>query len=229
MSLVLPAHNESHRLDAAVKAAHAELKGFAHEILIAEDGSTDGTGESAKRLEAEFPFVRAFCFGKRLGRGRALCKAFRKAKGDFVGYMDVDLATDPSALRDALEALKTADVVTGSRYLPKSNARRTPDRDLLSFSYNQLVRTLLGSKLKDHQCGFKFFKKEVALSLCQKTQAPHWFWDTEVLVLAQKEGLRVSEIPVSWVEKKEGSKVNVVKDSAHMFMQVVRLWKRLRK
>lgn len=229
LSLVLPAHNEAKRLEKAVESAHESLKGVSHEILIAQDGSTDGTAEVAKRLESQFRYIRAFSSDKRLGRGKALCMAFQKAKGEFVGYMDVDLSTDPTALKDALTALKTCEVVTGSRYLPESFAKRSLERDALSVTYNQLVRTLLGSKIKDHQCGFKFFRKHAAIKLCQKAKAPHWFWDTEVLVLAQKEGLAVAEIPVSWVEKKDGSKVRVLKDSAHMFMQVIRLWKRLRR
>lgn len=228
LSLVLPAHNEALRLEAAVIATKKALRGVPSEILIAEDGSSDGTATVAKKLAKKYAGVRAFSFKKRLGRGKALCHAFAKARGKYVGYMDVDLATDPSALKDAVHALEKCDVVTGSRYLPQSKSSRTPDRDFLSRGYNLLARLLLGSKINDHQCGFKFFRKAAALELCKAAKAEHWFWDTEALVLAQKKGLCVEEIPVSWKEKVKGSNVRVLSDSLRMGLQILELWMRLR-
>lgn len=229
LSLVLPAHNEASRLENAVKEAEKNLKNFSHEIIIAEDGSVDDTAEVAKKLAKKNKNVRAFSFKERLGRGQALGKAFSKAKGKYVGYMDVDLATDPSALKEAVKELPKFDVLTGSRYLPSSKSSRAVDRNILSQGFNLFVRMMLGSALYDHQCGFKFFKKSVALRLCKEAAARHWFWDTEVLALAQRHGYKVGEIAVKWKEKAKGSKVRVIRDSLKMGWQVIELWNRLRK
>lgn len=228
LSVVLPAHNEAKRLEEAVLSARRVLKGSSFEVVIAEDGSSDGTADVGKKLAKRYSFVRCFSFKGRLGRGNALARAFAKCHGNCVGYMDVDLATDPEALRRVLPALQNAEVVVGSRYLPESRKKRAFLRDVFSNVYNAWVRLWLGSMVSDHQCGFKFFRKEVALRLCGKAEANHWFWDTEVLVWAQKMGLRVTEIPVAWREKTEGSKVNVLSDAWRMAFDVVGLWRKLR-
>ncbi len=227
-SVVLPAHNEVQRLEKAVLAARQVLKGTSYEVLVAEDGSSDGTAVVGKKLARRFKNVRLFSFPQRLGRGKALAKAFSKANGKVVGYMDVDLATDPRALREVFFAMRDADVVTGSRYLKQSLASRTLARDLFSRVYNAWVRLWLGSKVKDHQCGFKFFRKKAAAALCSKAEAQHWFWDTEILVLAQRSGLRVVEVPVAWRENRDGSKVRLLSDAWRMAWDVVGLWWRLR-
>ncbi|MBI4361369.1 glycosyltransferase [Candidatus Micrarchaeota archaeon] len=227
-SVVLPAHDEAKRLEKAVRAARRVLKGTSFEVLIAEDGSADGTADVGRKLAKRFSNVRCFSFKGRLGRGRALAQAFFKSKGKFVGYMDVDLATDPEALRRVLPALVFADVVVGSRYVKESRASRSFTRDVFSKVYNAWVRLWLGSRVSDHQCGFKFFKKNVGLRLCAKAKANHWFWDTEVLVWAQRLKLNVVEVPVAWREKEEGSKVNLFRDAWRMGSDVVGLWWRLR-
>lgn len=228
LSLVLPAHNEARRLEKAVAAARRVLRGTSFEVLVAEDGSSDGTAELGKKLARHFSQVRCFSFSQRLGRGKALCRAFSRATGSIVGYMDVDLATDPRALRNVFSAMRGADVVVGSRYLRQSRASRAFTRDLFSRVYNAWVRLWLGSRVADHQCGFKFFKKSVAKGLCAKAKARHWFWDTEVLVLAQRAGLKVVEVPVAWRETQEGSKVRLLSDAWRMAKDVVGLWWRLR-
>ena len=111
--------------------------------------------------------------------------------------------------------------------LPESTVERSFSRAFSSKSYNFLVRHMLRSKVKDHQCGFKAFKRDAVLSLLGEVEATHWFWDTEILVRAQRHGLRVKEIPVKWTSGK-GTKVNVAKDSWNMFWQVTKLWWRLR-
>ena len=228
LSLVLPAHNEAARLPKAVRAAEAVLHGIPHEILIAEDGSSDGTVTVARQLATRNRHVRMFSFKERLGRGRAVGRAFVRARGVYVGFMDADLATDPRALLAAIAALRENDVVVGSRYAQGSVASRTPGRQVASRSFNALVRYALGSQVRDHQCGFKFFRRSVALKLCKEARATHWFWDTEILVLAQRQGMRVKEIPVRWAEKPQGSKVSVFRDSVKMARDVLELRRRLR-
>lgn len=223
LSLVIPAHNEAHSLARAVDAAAGALKGVPFEIIIAEDGSTDGTDKIAEALARKLSFVRHLHSAEKLGRGRALCRAFNVAKGKYVAYMDADLATNPKHLKEMVVLLANNDVVTGTRYSPESNSRRSAKRLALSKGFNVLVKTVLGSRLNDHQCGFKGFRREVALELCAKAREKHWFWDTEVLVLAQRRGLRIAEIPVEWKENEQKSKVNFRRDVVGMASAAVRM------
>jgi glycosyltransferase involved in cell wall biosynthesis len=234
ISVVLPAHNEAGKIENAVwqtKQALAALTA-AYEILIAEDGSTDGTADRARRIAAEDPLVRHIHSDERLGRGKALNQAFKRAHGDIVMYMDVDLSTDLSYVKPLINALKEEqyDFATGSRMMHESNVKRTVTRTLLSTAFNLLVRLLLRSKLRDHQCGFKAFRKEALMRILPEIEDEHWFWDTELLVRAQRNGYRVKEIPVVWVDKGgTGTKVNAVGDSMSMFASIVRLYVSLRR
>ncbi|MEM0475581.1 MAG: glycosyltransferase family 2 protein [Candidatus Norongarragalinales archaeon] len=231
-SLVLPAYNEANALPKAVEAARAELlkiKGLRFEIIIAEDGSRDETPEVAKRLSRRFKDVRLLHSDERLGRGRALNRAFRSARGDVVAFMDVDLATAPKHLRELVRYSRDFDVVIGSRYLASSKAERSLSRRFLSWWFNFLVRALLGSRVRDHQCGFKAFRKVALLKILPRVRARHWFWDAEVLVIAQRSGLSVKEFPVEWVEKGRGgkTKVNLKRDVLDMFFGILELRWRL--
>lgn len=231
VSVVLPAYNEATQLETAVTEVSQTLKeaDYTFEIVIAEDGSTDGTAELSEELTQKFSFVRHIHREKRLGRGTALNNAFRQCRGEVLVYMDLDLATDLKSLKPLVDAVAVDgyEVSTGSRMLPESTVERTFSRAVSSKSYNFLVRHMLHSKVKDHQCGFKAFKRDAVLSLLGEVKATHWFWDTEILVLAQRHGFRVKEIPVKWTSGK-GTKVNVAKDSWNMFWQVTKLWWRLR-
>ena len=114
--------------------------------------------------------------------------------------MDLDLATDLEQLKPLIEAVESEgnDFVTGSRMLPESNVARSGTRNIASKTYNFMVRAFLGSKVKDHQCGFKAFRRGPLLQLLDEVEASHWFWDTEILVRANRRGYTIKEIPVSW-------------------------------
>lgn len=230
VSLVIPAYNEAAGLERAVEAARAALAPLGtYEIIVAEDGSTDGTDGVAARLAARFPEVRHLHSDSRLGRGGALRRAFPSARGQVLAYMDVDLATDIAHLPDLLRVvLSGADAATGSRKVPGARAERTAKRSLLSGAYNTWVRLWLGSKVHDHQCGFKAFRREAVLQLLERVGADGWFWDTETLVLAQRAGMKVVEIPVRWKEQKR-TKVRLGRDVFGLGRSVVALWWRLRK
>jgi glycosyltransferase AglD len=232
ISVVFPAYNEVGYLDAAVEKTTQALNQFtnSYEIIIAEDGSIDGTAEHSEELAQKYPYIKHIHGEKRLGRGTALNNAFKQSQGSVLVYMDLDLATDLKHLQPLVEAISVEgyDFATGSRMLPESKVERTLRRSISSKSYNFFVRHMLGSKLHDHQCGFKAFKREPTLQLLNEVAARHWFWDTEILVRAQKKGYKVKEIPVEW---KSGckTKVNLFKDSYNMGKQVVKLWWQLRK
>ena len=227
VSVVLPAHNEADALEPAVSEITKVLDeyGEAYEIVIAEDGSTDGTDKKADELSERLPTVWHLHAEKRLGRGKALKNAFRQSNGEILVYMDVDLATDVKQLKELINSVDREgyDFATGSRLLPESNVERSGTRNIASKTYNFMVRTVLGSKVKDHQCGFKAFRREPLMQLLDEVEAVHWFWDTELLVRAYHGGYRIKEIPVLWKSGRE-TKVRLLHDSWHMGWQILALW-----
>jgi len=232
VSVVFPAYNEVNYLEPAVEKVTRALNEFtrSYEVIIAEDGSTDGTAELAKELALKHPYVKHIHGEKRLGRGTALNNAFRQSQSEVIAYMDLDLATDLKFLKPLVEAVTVEgfDFATGSRMLPESKVERTLRRSISSKSYNFLVRHMLGSKLRDHQCGFKAFRREPTLQLINEVGARHWFWDTEILVRAARKGYPIKEIPVEWKSGRK-TKVNLFKDSYNMGKQVIKLWWRLKR
>ncbi len=226
-SVVLPAYNEVDYLYPAVEKTIQALDSFldSYEVIIAEDGSTDGTAERSEELAQKYPCVRHIHRDQRQGRGTALNNAFKQSNGAVLAYMDLDLATDIGYLKPLIESISSEgyDFSTGSRMLKESRAERTFSRSLSSKTYNWIVRHILGSRLHDHQCGFKAFKREPLLKLLDEVEAKHWFWDTELMVRAHRRGYKVKEIAVDWRSGKD-TKVNLAKDSWNMFWQIIRLW-----
>ena len=193
------------------------------EIIIAEDGATDGTEKIAESLASEYPYVVHLHSDERLGRGTALNRAFKSAHGDILVYIDVDLATDMSHLSELINQIRSGyDLATGSRMMPESDAVRSAKRGIASKGFNFLVRTILGSKLYDHQCGFKAFKRSVLLDLLDQVRDEHWFWDTEILVRAERAGYRVAEFPIRW-RPGSSTKVDMKRDVVGMGLAILRL------
>jgi hypothetical protein len=229
VSVVLPAYNEAETIERTVSVTLDRLSSFlpsgSFEVIVAEDGCTDRTPELADRLAAADDRVRHRHSDDRLGRGGALEDAFGAARGDVLVYFDTDLATDMAHLEELVERVRTggADVATGSRWLPRSNADRPPKRGVPSRAYNGLVRLFLRSSMRDHQCGFKAVSRSAFETLRPAIADEHWFWDTELLVKAQRHGFRVEEFPVDW-EPKGDSKVDLVRDVFGMGSQILRTW-----
>ncbi|MBU4374035.1 MAG: glycosyltransferase, partial [Euryarchaeota archaeon] len=175
-------------------------------------------------LAKKYDFVVHLHSDERLGRGRALNRAFKASKGEILGYIDVDLATDMKYLRELIQSIRDGyDFATGSRMLPESNVKRPFKRGFASKGFNFLARFVLGSKLYDHQCGFKSFKREALFGLMDDVKDTHWFWDTELYVRAQHAGFKVKEFPVEW---RHGgtTKVDLIRDIFGMGSQIFRLW-----
>ena len=229
VSVVLPAYNEEETLAGTVETTLSTLASFlpagSFEVIVAEDGCEDRTPEIADELAAEHDAVRHVHSDERLGRGGALEYAFEQAHGETLVYFDTDLATDMQHLEELVESVRSEgyDVATGSRWLPDSDAERPAKRGIPSFGYNRLVRLFLRSSVRDHQCGFKAFDREALDSLLDDVEDDHWFWDTEVLVRAQRAGYRVREFPVEWTPK-DDSKVDLVRDVFGMGSQILRTW-----
>ena len=225
-SIIIPAYNQKAMLKPCIQGvanslSKAGMKPF--EIIICEDGSTDGTYQEAERLARIYKFVRISHAEKKAGRGSAVMRGFVAAKSDVVAYIDADQATDTSHLPSLIRSAIENGIATGSRYLKSSKAERSPTRLFFSMGVNFLDRLFLGSKVSDHQCGFKAFKREIALKLGQHAVNKHWFWDTEMLVLAQKYGYAVGEIPVVWKEQ-DSTTVSLFKDTVDMGSNILRMW-----
>ncbi|MDD1684572.1 MAG: glycosyltransferase family 2 protein [Methanoregula sp.] len=228
VTAIIPVFNDRPALEIALKTSLETLSGItgSFEILVAEDGSTDGSTEFVRHFEAMNSRVRLLHHDERQGRGRALNRAIRESRGTIVCYYDVDLATDMKHLPALISAVRDgSDISTGSRLLPASDIVRTGGREIASRSYNFLVRLLLGSRIHDHQCGFKAFNRDRVLLLLPAVQADHWFWDTEILVRAQRAGYRVTELPVRWRAGK-GTTVKF-RDVFEMGTAVLYLWWRI--
>ncbi|MFN7990607.1 MAG: dolichyl-phosphate beta-glucosyltransferase [Candidatus Micrarchaeia archaeon] len=216
VSIILPVHNEEKVLLENVRRLERMLEGVLSdfEILISEDGSTDRTLEVARRLRSGR--IRLFHNALRQGKGAAIRIAAGEARGNTIIFMDADLASDPTHIREFLDLMGSgAAIVIGSRYLRESKTKRDPMRYLASRGFNLLVRVVLGSRLTDHQCGFKAFRKDLVLPLINEVQDDGWFWDTEMLVRAQRKGLKIAEVPIAWKEAR-GSKFRMLSDSARM-------------
>ena len=227
VSVVLPAYNEEDTIEQTVSITLSTLAEFlpdgTFEVIVAEDGCADDTPEIATRIAAEDERVRHIHSDERLGRGGALEYAFERAHGQTLVYFDTDLATDMRHLSELVESVRSGeyDVATGSRWLPENRADRPAKRGIPSIGFNTLVRTVLRSDLRDHQCGFKAFDRAAFEHLGPQVEDEHWFWDTELLVKAQREGYRVKEFPVDW-EPKGDSKVDIVRDVFGMGSQILR-------
>lgn len=225
VTAIIPVYNDRRSLEIAIPRSIEILSGIpdGFELIIAEDGSTDGSAEFVRQYELQDARIHLLHSDERLGRGRALNRAIRDAKGTIVCYYDVDLATDMQHLPGLITAIREGfDISTGSRLLPASDIKRTGGREIASRSYNFLVRFFLGSTIFDHQCGFKGFNKERIVPLLSAIRSNHWFWDTELLVRAQKRGYKVKELPVRW-HAGEGTTVKM-KDVFEMGSSILRLW-----
>lgn len=228
VSAVIPVYNDRLALEIAIPESIRRLGEItgSFELLVAEDGSDDGSAELVAEWERRDPRVRLLHSDERLGRGRALTRAFHVSGGRIFCYYDVDLATDMVHLGELVDAIRSGcDVATGSRLMPESKIDRDSRREVASRGYNTLVRMILGSSLYDHQCGFKAFSRESLEALLPSVHAPHWFWDTELLVLAQRYGFRVCEFPVRWQQGK-GTTVKL-SDVTGMGSEILRLRWRL--
>lgn len=213
VELVVPVLNEAHVLEGSV----AELRRFLAEdfpfpgrILVADNGSTDGTGELATRLAERWDDVRALHLDER-GRGRALRRAWLASDADIVAYTDVDLSTGLEALEPMCRAIweDGYDIAIGSRLMRESQTVRGPKRELISRGYNLILKLVLQVRFSDAQCGFKAVSRRAVRELVPTVADESWFFDTELLVRAERGGYRVKDVPARWTDD-EDSRVKIV-------------------
>jgi len=226
VDIVIPVYNEAKVLAASVTTLRDYLRDhfpFTWRITIADNASTDGTWQIAARLALTLDGVRAIHLDQK-GRGRALRRAWTGNDAAIVAYMDVDLSTGLDALLPLIAPLVSghSDVAIGSRLASGASVARGPRREFISRTYNSLLRAVFGNGFKDAQCGFKAVRREVADRLVPLVRDNEWFFDTELLLLAERNGLRVHEVPVTWIDDPD-SRVKVAKTARDDLKGVARL------
>jgi len=213
VDLVIPVYNEAHVLEGSVHRLAAAMAGadFRWRIVVVNNGSTDETLAIARRLAEQLEYVECLHLDLK-GRGRALRKTWSETHAEFSLYMDVDLSTELAAVPRFVERLREgADLVTGSRLHADSHITRCFRREVLSRSYNRLIRWLLRTRsFDDAQCGFKGVRIETVRPLLPLIRDQEWFFDTELLVLGEYAGLAIHNLPITWVEDPD-TRVNVPK------------------
>ncbi|MFG1710136.1 glycosyltransferase [Nonomuraea sp. M3C6] len=214
VEVVVPVHNEQRALRASVTRLHTYLARhfpYGYRITIADNASIDNTWQIATELAGELPHVKAVHLDEK-GRGRALRRVWAASEADVVSYMDVDLSTHLDAFLPLVAPLLSghSDLAIGTRLARASRVERGPKREFVSRSYNLLLRSVMGARFSDAQCGFKAVRTEIAQALLPGVEDEQWFFDTELLLLAERHGLRIHEVPVDWVDDPD-SRVDIVR------------------
>jgi glycosyltransferase involved in cell wall biosynthesis len=228
VDLVIPCYNEERTLAASVEKLQAwcaaHLAQYHWRVVVANNASTDGTLAVAQRLAAEDPDGVAYVDLDRKGRGRALKRAWLESPADAMCYMDVDLSTDLEMITPLLRGVleEGCDISYGSRVSRGADIERSLKREINSRGYIAFIKLLFWTKASDYQCGFKAMARDAAQQLLPRVQDGEWFFDTELLIMAEKGGWRTCEVPVRWVEDPD-SRVKFPQDIIKMASQLIRL------
>jgi glycosyltransferase involved in cell wall biosynthesis len=229
VEIVIPVHNEERALAACVHRLHDFMAArftCSFRITIAENASSDGTLALARALAGELPAVRLMHLDRK-GRGAALRAAWSLSDASVLAYMDVEESTDLQALPALLEPLLDGrgDIAIGSRLIPGAEVTRGLRRELISRGYNLLLHATLGVTFSDAQCGFKAGRRELIQPLLARVEDDEWFFDTELLYVAQRARLAISEVPVRWVEDTD-SRVAIARTALADLRGILRLRRR---
>jgi len=227
MSILLPAYNEAlsikHCLREVNRAAKVLTESF--EIIVVEDGSIDRTADIVTSISRYDAHLRLLHSPNRLGKGKAVRKGLKDAKGSIVVFMDVDLSASLKFLPKITELARTTKgLVIGSRHVKGSRVRRSFVRTISSLTYNLLVRLIFRDGVRDHQCGFKAMSNEVAEFLRENLKSEGFFLDTEMILLCKMHGVPVTEIALDWIEvrKRNSHGVRLFRDSAKLAIELLR-------
>ena len=225
VDIVIPVYNEEKSLPRSIVILTDFLKANLKnpwQVIIADNASTDGTRSVAEMLRERYPGVNYLYFPQK-GRGRALRAVWMDSTADIVSYMDVDLATDLVHFPQMMEALESGyHIAIGSRLSKGSRVRRSLRRELVSRSYNLLIKSMFFTGFPDAQCGFKALTRQAALAIVPIVKNNCWFFDTELLLIAAKRGYRIKSLPVKW-DDDPTTTVNVARTAAEDIKGLLRL------
>ncbi|MCW4011369.1 MAG: glycosyltransferase [Candidatus Bathyarchaeota archaeon] len=225
VSLLIPCYNEVKHLKDTINEAEKILKENleSYEILILEDGSTDGTSELAQKIAVLNPNICHIHSKQRLGKGAALKKGFKSARGEIIVFLDADSSVSPRYLPPTIDNIRQGyDICIGKR----NPEHRKPHRKITSIMFNWITRNLLNTQITDHQCGLKAFKAETIQTLNTYSRENGWLWDTEVLSIATRQKASIIEIPVNWT-KREKTSLNLITDPIRMLTGLLRIKKHI--
>jgi glycosyltransferase involved in cell wall biosynthesis len=213
VEVVIPVYNEERALPISIPTLCQYLSSFVPyhwTVTIADNASTDNTLEVANQLAEQYPRVKVLHLDQK-GRGRALKAAWLASEADIVSYMDVDLSTNMSAYIPLIAPLATghSEVAIGTRLGRGAVVTRQWKREVISRTYNLMIKLSFRNRFSDAQCGFKAMTRQAAQKLLPMVENNEWFFDTELLLLAEEQGLRIHEVPVDWVEDLD-TRVNIV-------------------
>jgi glycosyltransferase involved in cell wall biosynthesis len=235
LSVIVPAYNEESRLGGTLDAivAHLSDAGLSYELIVVDDGSTDGTADVVGRRPSACPQVRLLRNETNRGKGYSVRRGMQEARGELVLFADADNSTPIQQLETLLAAIdQGADIAIGSRGLPESvlEVRQPAYREYMGRIFNLIVRLLTRLPFRDTQCGFKLFRRDVARDLASRQTLDRWAFDVELLHLAvRKRGYTVAEVPVRWVNSPRTT-LNALTDSLDMLREVLRIkWQDLRR
>lgn len=224
LDIVIPAHNEEHRIDRTLHAYRDGCPGAETRFVVALDECTDGTADIVRAHARRDERVRLLEYPK-LGKGGVLAATFRRSDADYVGFVDADGATPPAELRRLAHTATGADGAIASRHHPAAvlPVTRTRLRRLTSAGFALAVRRLLGLPYRDTQCGAKVLRGDVARGIAARTTKDDLLFDVDLLLTARDLGHRIVEVPTVWIDQ-EGSRVDPVADTRRMGASLLRLW-----
>ena len=227
ISIVIPVYNEEKRITKCLNRVldFCSQKQYNFEVIVAEDGSSDNTVQIVQEFQKKSKIIKLISFKKRIGKGAAIANAILKAEKKYVGYMDVDLATDPSEFERFFEEIENYDVIIGSRLI-RGNLmpiKRPFYRTLFSTLYSKFFRFLFNIPVYDTQCGFKLFRREIVSELFSGLHVTGFAFDSEIIVKSYILGLRLKEIPVIW-NHNNASKISVMTQVREMSRDLLSIW-----
>ena len=231
VSIILPCYNEAGHLEKSIRLLVEESKkfNFPFEFIFVEDKSTDTTRAHLQRMEHEFKDAQFIYHKENKGRGAAVKTGFSAAKGDLIGFIDIDLEIGPRFIVQFVEALESNDVAIGNRKYYSDSVVRALIRDTMSSCYRALNKKILKHSYSDTEAGYKFFRKEAMAGFFNSPSNDHWFWDTEFIMYCFNKKLKVIEIDVDFLRDHEKkSTVKILKDSFYYLKELLKYKKQLK-